>query len=334
MADAALVLGPGLELGAALAMPGRLTVVADTLDVDGSWLLARMVAGALARDAGLAALLVFSEPGRWEQWAQALRKAVRRRWRECICCRQRGPPSLARRDGACWAFDSGGTNVAFWMLCQGVCLPGAQGLPAAAMERRIARAEVQEGELPAAAVMRQVDGSAGGERDDEPWSDGGASRLLVVVDDLGGAVDNVGRICGGEACAGIMRLLRDATAGAAATSADAGARAAPAVVGVCVRVRSELVPAAQSLGSRAMPADAAASAPAGDAFHQQGCEAMLWAAAGLVVSLGPLPSGSASGVTGILGAEVRDCALGPCLASALPFVVDEAGVRVGASVTA
>lgn len=98
MADAALVLGPGLELGAALATPGRLTVVADTLDVDGSWLLARMTAGALAREAGLAALLVFSEPGRREQWAQALRKAVRRM---PSCCVRRANSLDPRRAGVC-----------------------------------------------------------------------------------------------------------------------------------------------------------------------------------------------------------------------------------------
>ncbi|KAA0167287.1 hypothetical protein FNF27_07370 [Cafeteria roenbergensis] len=283
MADTSLVLGPGLELGSALSARGRLTVVADSLDVDGSWLLARMVAGALARDAGLAALLVFSEPARWEQWAQALRKA---------------------------------------------------GLPTAALERRVAHVEIQEGELPAATARRQLDGVAAGGAGGWGWGGDRPARVLVIVDDVGGAVDSAGRICGAEACAGIARLLRGAGARPAAEVDGARSHADPAVAGVCVRVRSELVPAAQSLGSRVLPAEAAAAAPEGMASHQEGFEAALWAAAGLAVSLGPLPSGSAAGVTGIIGAEVRDHAAGPCLGSSLPFVVDEAGVRVGASVTA
>jgi len=69
-----LLAGPGLDLRTALVGDARLVVVADTLEVDGAWLLAHMAAGAL--EAGRHVLLVVADPGSAESWRTALRKAV------------------------------------------------------------------------------------------------------------------------------------------------------------------------------------------------------------------------------------------------------------------
>jgi len=130
----------------------------------------------------------------------------------------------------------------------------------------------------------------------------GEGRSVVILADASASMDERGCTFDASGADDVVALADDAAC-------------------VCARVRGELIPAAAAL---AQGPDGAPSSRdgAGDS-----AEAQLWASADLVVSLTPLPSGAASGVTGIVGVNDR---CGPCGSSRSPFRATEAGVRIGA----